>query len=629
MDVKVIGCILREYGIIWALNRCLYNMKLKVMNEMPKTEHLFEKKPEYPENLEIFDIDTDHLKRFLNKLDQNDRKRLIEDADRACNGIIKGFSYIDLDYGYPINWQLNPLTHKVCDEREKWYKIPDFDKARGDIKIIWEVSRFSHFILFARAYLLTGDRKYYKAFSEQLKDWLRKNPYSYGANYKCGQECSLRMVNTLLAFTIFKNCKVIEKVDENNVKQLVLRCYRKVLSNFFYAYKCIRNNHTISELMGMLIGSWCCGDEKQINLAKRLLNRVIAQQFTDDGGYIQYSFNYERLALQDVAVVLAVERKIGKVLEEVTREKILNAAKLMYQCQDEHGFMPNYGSNDGALVFPLTSCVYGDFRPIVNTIYTLLKKDKLYPIGKWDEELIWFGIKGESDFKYKYLRKVSSSFEQAGLYTLRQCDSWLMVVLNKYQWRPGHMDQMHIDLWVQGINVLCDGGTYSYANSLGEQLSLNQNHNTVSYSDKLQMGIKSPFFIYAWTKRERVKYNSRIFCGNMKSQNGYRHKREVRATGMGYQITDWIMGVNGEKYEVRFHTPCEIQRQGNKIKLIDNGKTVCSICFHNPFKICDSLRSLYYLQTEKINCIIVVGKIQNGEGLIKTEISIKEKDEDD
>lgn len=160
-------------------------------------------------------------------------------------------------------------------------------------------------------------------------------------------------------------------------------------------------------------------------------------------------------------------------------------------------------------------------------------------------------------------------------------------------------------------------------------MSLNQNHNTVSYSDKLQMGIKSPFFIYAWTKRERVKYNSRIFCGNMKSQNGYRHKREVRATGMGYQITDWIMGVNGEKYEVRFHTPCEIQRQGNKIKLIDNGKTVCSICFHNPFKICDSLRSLYYLQTEKINCIIVVGKIQNGEGLIKTEISIKEKDEDD
>ncbi len=43
--------------------------------------------------------------------------------------------------------------------------------------------------------LLTDDEKYYKAFQAQLHDWLENNEYGYGANFKCGQECSLRVVN--------------------------------------------------------------------------------------------------------------------------------------------------------------------------------------------------------------------------------------------------------------------------------------------------------------------------------------------------------------------------------------------------------------------------------------------------
>ena len=114
----------------------------------------------------------------------------------------------------------------------KWYKIPDFDKERGDIKVIWEASRFSHFITLARAYLLTGNEKYYKAFNSQLTDWLDKNKYSFGANYKCSQECSLRMVNALLAYSIFKASGIIVPVDSGNMKLLVHRCYKKILIKY-------------------------------------------------------------------------------------------------------------------------------------------------------------------------------------------------------------------------------------------------------------------------------------------------------------------------------------------------------------------------------------------------------------
>ena len=106
----------------------------------------------------------------------------------------------------------------------------------------------------------------------------------------------------------------------------------------------------------MIVGAWCCKDQRQLEKAYKWLNEVIDEQFMDDGGYCQFSFNYERLVLQDLECVLSIEKKTGKNLSDRSKEKIKNAAILMYQCQDESGDVPNYGYNDGALVFPLTSC---------------------------------------------------------------------------------------------------------------------------------------------------------------------------------------------------------------------------------------------------------------------------------
>ena len=58
----------------------------------------------------------------------------------------------------------------------------------------------------------------------------------------------------------------------------------------------------------------------------------------------------------------------------------------MFQCQDETSDMPNYGNNDGALVFPVTSCGYRDFQPVINTVYALTAGSQLYNDGKHQEE---------------------------------------------------------------------------------------------------------------------------------------------------------------------------------------------------------------------------------------------------
>lgn len=619
-NVKMFKSVIKEYGTGWAVNRALYSVKLKMLKTVHPAEKFFEAKTSYPSRVLLFPINIVELKEIINGLSDKDKSELISTADNACKGVIKGFSSIDLDYGNPIDWQLNPITGEKCNKKKKWYTISDFDQNRGDIKVIWEASRFSHFITLARAFLLTEDKKYYLAFSEQLSSWLKENVYSLGANFKCGQECSLRMVNTLLSFTVFRQAGIATDSDQSNVKDLVDRCYRKVLSNFFYAYKCIKNNHTISELMGMMVGAWCCEDEKQLDKAFRLLDEVIDEQFTMDGGYRQFSFNYQRLALQDLECILSIQGIVGKCLSKKANEKIENAAWLMYQCQDESGDMPNYGSNDGALIFPVTSCSYRDFRPVINTTYALITGEQLYAQGKHQEELLWFsGGKTLKDYPCKAKDRESSQFPEAGLFTLRKKGSWAMVVLNEYKTRPAHLDQLHFDLWIEGVNVLCDAGTYSYASELGRSLVNNRSHNTVSIDGKNQMTVHGPFLIYNWTKRKLSRCDTNVFEGTMVSPNGYTHKRRVEQTDYGYRIIDSVNCDANENISLLFHTPLDVECEDSVAKLSWKGIEFLEIHSVTMIKQSTSYRSLYYLKKENDTCIYM--NITAGESVV-TEIRI-------
>lgn len=601
--VGIIKSIVTEYGIPWAVNRTLYSTKLKMMSTVPGTDKIFEKKTPTPSRLDVLQIDVDELRDFIrNKLTEEDMKQLIETADKACEGIITGFSSIELNYGKPIDWQLNPLTGKRCDEHTKWYKIPDFDIARGDIKVIWEASRFSFFITLARAYLLTDNPKYYEAYSKQLHDWIQNNEYGYGANFKCSQECSLRMINSLLVYSVFKECGLVSPANIEDTKKLIYRCYKKVLSNFFYAYKCIKNNHTISELMGMIVGAWCCEDEKRLDKAYQLLDEVIDEQFTDDGGYRQFSFNYQRLALQDIEVILSIEGKTGKSLNERSRRKIQKASELMYQCQDETGDMPNYGSNDGALIFPVTSCGYRDFRPIINTIYALTKGKQLYKNGKHQEELIWFsGGKSIDQYPYEVVERVSQQYPNAGLFTLRGDNFWAMIVANDYHSRPAHMDQLHFDLWVNGINVFCDAGTYSYTSDIGRKMTKNESHNTAQVENIPQMNTHGPFMILDWTTRQLKKTDQTVFDGTVHAKTGYTHNRRIILENRIYNISDMV---DRDAY-ILFHTPCDVEINDDTAVIYKNNKKLCVLKIEGAGELRASKRSLYYLKDENTSTIAI------------------------
>ena len=71
----------------------------------------------------------------------------------------------------------------------------------GDIKLIWEQSRMDWVLAFAQR-ARNGDQKSLGRLNTWLVHWLEKNPPYFGANWKCGQEASIRVIHLCCAALI-------------------------------------------------------------------------------------------------------------------------------------------------------------------------------------------------------------------------------------------------------------------------------------------------------------------------------------------------------------------------------------------------------------------------------------------
>ena len=173
-----------------------------------------------------------------------------------------------------------------------------------------------------------------------------------------------------------------------------------------------------------------------------------------------------------------------------------------------------------------------------------------------------------------------------------------MTCLQDFKSRPAHMDQLHIDLWHKGVNIICDSGTYSYASEIGNELSSTAAHNTVKMLDIEQMNKKGAFLVIDWTKRKDVVCDAKSFSGTMISKNGYIHKRNIIKTDYGYFVSDEVNG-KGDYCDFNFHTPCKVKIVNGGFQLLENGENLCTIKTSGGIEVTKTYRSLYYLQKMK------------------------------
>jgi len=476
-------------------------------------------------------------------------------ADRQLEGQVQYFGRHWQPVGSPPDWFLNPFNgarHRRT--KDHWSRLPDFDAALGDIKVLWDLSRGAWALEFARAFRASGDVRYLEALRRWLDDWRENNPANAGPNWKCGQEAAIRLLHLLLALRLSGGRL---SAREGFVAMARDHC-RRISATAAYAVA-QRNNHAVVEAVALWVGGgWLLtqgGAAAQRLQARcwqrrgrRLLEYGVGRLIAEDGSFAQHSTGYHRLVLDVLAQAELWRRWLAQPPFSKRFGRLSGAAvEWLYRLTDEgSGDAPNLGANDGSHVLRLGDSAYRDFRPSVQLAAVLFLGRPVYPPGAWDPPWDWLGLHVPSPAPPA---RVSHLFAEGGYALLRGNRSWGLVRLARRRFRPAHADALHLDLWLDGRNLLRDGGSFSYAAGQPwyDYFPGVTSHNTVQFGEDQPMPRLGRFLFGAWllTTEERgveADVEGASFGALCADRLGAMHRRGVRVRDDRWQISDEIDG---------------------------------------------------------------------------------------
>lgn len=434
--------------------------------------------------------------------------QLKEAMQHMLHGDVLFFNKTWKPLGLDYDWVTNPETGYHYDIHQHWTKIESLSEEAGDIKFVWEKSRFSWVLTICR-YDYHFEDDHAEFVIGQILDWIDKNPLNCGPNYKCSQEISIRLNNWVFALHFYKNSSALTEGRWNRIITSIYWQLDHVYKNINYSRIAVRNNHAITEtltlyLMGLMFPKMLKAS-KWKKKGKRWFEQEIGYQIESEGTYLQDSMNYHRVVVQLLTYAIAIADANGAKYSDVIYERAYQSVNFLYQCQEPtNGWLPNYGANDGALFFPLSVADYRDYRPQLDALHGLLTGQSLY--DHFLEDAQWVGHTVRSYRKrFPKIEKQMGivRFEKSGFFLIREMEALTFVRCGLFKTK-GSTDQLHVDVWYRGKNLLMDCGTFQYntTSELIKYFAGTESHNTVMLDDKDQM-LKGPRFM--WFYPPKVK----------------------------------------------------------------------------------------------------------------------------
>lgn len=435
--------------------------------------------------------------------------QLVGKAKKIAAGNFLEFGHHWVEYG-KVDWYCHP------DEGRRWPKDHSSKlllklSEYGDIKLVWEVGRFTWVLDLVRAWLVSKDDSHIDCLFELIDDFILNNPLYVGPQWTSEQEVAIRALMLVYVQEVLRDHQIL---TENRLLKLhaLLEVHGIYLSqNIHYAERAIRNNHLIYGALGLFIISsalpWQKNAPQWHDRSRLILMEAAKEQWFSDGGYVQPSHNYHRSAWHGMLWARMVALRLGDAeLAAFIDSNIQNSLHLLFsQINFSNGRLPNWGPNDGALIGSWTECDYSDFRPLVQTLSLISLGNRIFEPGPWDEEVFWFLGYSESNNEIKLPdRRSLSHFDRQGLVVTRQCDTSFAVMRSgDYLSRYGQQaDQLHVDIWSGGHNIAADAGSYNYNRSVQVHnwFRGTLSHNTVIIAETDQMVPHRTFKYLNWAK---------------------------------------------------------------------------------------------------------------------------------
>lgn len=479
---------------------------------------------------------------------------LEKNAAKILSGQICFFSSEWKNLGKTYDWISNPDTNYTYKISNHWSEINDFNPENGDIKYVWEKSRFTYLHSIIR-YDYHFDKDHSEFVFTEIENWIDANPINQGPNWKCSQEISLRLFNWMYALIFYKNSNCLSKSLWEKIQNTIFWSLHHIFHHINFSRIAVRNNHAITETLALTVSEmlfpYIPETKKWAKKGRKWFEKEVNYQIYNDGTFLQFSMNYNRVLVQLLSFGIAITEKNKKIFSKNVYAKAYKTVNFLFQCmQIENGYLPNYGNNDGALFFQFSNKDYRDYRPQVNTLHRILTGSKLFDDHNINEDYNWAQNESQLNYKFDPLKQEIGvlSFTIGGYYICRTLTSFSFIRCGNHKDRPAHADNLHLDIWVNGKNVLRDSGTYKYNTSknISNYFTGSSSHNTVVVNEESQMLKGSNFIWYYWTQCNNAYWGETadyyIFKGKIKAYTHLNKKAtHFREVIISKKSEEWIV----------------------------------------------------------------------------------------
>lgn len=506
----------------------------------------------------------------INGLEKKPTEDLKNNFENIKNGTYLFFNKSKIDLGLDYDWITNPITNYKYDINKHWSEIKDISPVSGDIKYVWEKSRFTFINDIIRYdYHYRDDQS--KLIFNQIEDFIDKNPINQGPNYKCSQEISLRILNWTFALYYYKDSKYLNEKLFSKIINLIYWQIHHVYYNINFSRISVRNNHAITETLMLYLSyklfPFLPNTKNWSEKGKSWFEEEIEYQIYPDGTFLQFSMNYHRVVVQLLTWGIQLSKLNNEKFKNLVYKRAEKSLNFLDVCSDRiSGRLPNYGSNDGALFFKLTSDDYRNYRSQLDDLRAVLKGFVNYK----SESYFWYGLQPTYQ-KPKSIPKLNE-FKDSGYFLIQDGSTKTFIRCGSYKDRPSQSDNLHLDIWVNGENILIDTGTFKY-NTNKEYLDYfngTEGHNTVSVDGEDQMLKGKRFIWYYWVKESKASLTNNkkkySFFGKIKGfkklgKNIYHIRKVNKLIGENiWFVEDKIENKKNRVIYQYWHIPMKLKR---------------------------------------------------------------------
>lgn len=496
--------------------------------------------------------DGDAIAEYCMENCKEDVKHIIRVADEVCK------RYFVFDLKWDMERTYDPVTFEGTID---WRYIP-----YGDPEFVYQFNRHRFFICLGQAYLLTGDEKYAKAYVELTEDWIDNVPLT--DEYKAGPwrtlEVGLRGETWNKALRYFKDSPYVTEEFLDKFYNCMIQHAEYLIES--HSNYCYISNWGVLQNHGLFEIAICLPPHKRTNeyikIALKNLEIEARMQIMNDGVQWEQSPMYHNEVFHCYLDVLILASRNNVTIPDSIYERVkkMALANVAWMKPNHNQFM--MGDSDDT-----------DIRDLVSTA-AYIYNDPVLKFGgyeKFDFESIWdLGIKAEKEYENiqsKEPEVTSIMLGDSGNTYLRSDWSERANLLHFHAGTlgagHGHSDQLHIDLVVNGEDVLMDSGRYTYVYGPKRFEYKNPDaHNTITVDNKYFTVCKDSWLCSKLSQPVKQGYSKTQNCefvqaghlGYMDIPGGVYVNRKIINIGKDiYIIVDEMYTSEKHEYEQFFH----------------------------------------------------------------------------